>query len=111
NFTSVKTKYDELMLANITTNNEKSRAKGQLEEYRLKEQALHREMAELSARYDETKKTLDLLQGEKNDLLRNIQILQAANTELVGQNHSLSAKYAESLKAIHEQKQFITDAQ
>jgi DNA recombination protein RmuC len=111
NFTAVKTKYDELMLANISTNNEKSRAKGQLEEYRVKEQSLHRQISELSARYDEMKKSLEIMQAEKSDLLRNIQVLQAANTELVGQNHSLSAKYAESVKAITEQKQFITDAQ
>jgi DNA recombination protein RmuC len=110
-YTSVKTKYDELLLANINVNNEKSRTKGQLEEYRVKEQALHKEIADLSARTEEMRKNLESSGQEKTDFLRNIQVLQAANTELVGQNHSLAAKYSESLKAIAEQKQFIVEAQ
>jgi DNA recombination protein RmuC len=110
-YTSVKTKYDELLLANINVNNEKSRTKGQLEEYRVKEQAFHKEIADLSARTEEMRKNLETAGQEKSDFLRNIQVLQAANTELVGQNHSLAAKYSESLKAIAEQKQFIAEAQ
>ncbi|HTE24874.1 DNA recombination protein RmuC [Flavitalea sp.] len=110
-YTSIKTKYDELLLANITVNNEKSRTKGQLEEYRMKEQTFHKEIADLSARTEEMRKNLETAGREKSDFLRNIQVLQAANTELVGQNHSLAAKYSESLKAIAEQKQFIAEAQ
>jgi DNA recombination protein RmuC len=110
-YTSVKTKYDELLLANIAVNNEKSRTKGQLEEHRLKEQGFHKEIADLSARTEEMRKNLETGQLEKTEFLRTIQVLQAANTELVGQNHSLAAKYSESLKAIAEQKQFITEAQ
>jgi DNA recombination protein RmuC len=110
-YTSVKTKYDELLLANITVNNEKSRTKGQLEEYRLKEQNFHKDIADLSARTEEMRRNLESAAQEKTEFLRTIQLLQAANTELVGQNHSLSARYSESLKAIAEQKQFITEAQ
>jgi len=110
-YTGIKTKYDDLLLTNISINNDKSRARGQLEEYRLQEQSFHKEIADLSARYEELKKTFETLRIEKSETSRSIQLIQAANTELVGQNHSLAAKYSESVKAITEQKQFIAEAQ
>jgi DNA recombination protein RmuC len=110
-YTNIKTRYDELLLTNITLNNEKSRVKGQLEDFRLKEQSMHKDIADLTARTEEMRKSLVQFSQDKNEASRNIQLLQASNTELVGQNHSLAARYAASLKAIDEQKQFINEAQ
>ena len=110
-YTGIKTKYDDLLLTNINITNDKSRIKGQVEDYRLREQTFHKEIADLTARSEEMRKIIESFQQEKTETARAVQILQAANTELVGQNHSLAAKYAESIKAITEQKQFIAEAQ
>jgi chromosome segregation ATPase len=111
NFATLKSRNDDLALANINLTNEKSRVKGEIELMRQSGQMLHKQLSEVTARYEELKKNFELNFTEKADLNRAHQLLQAANTELVGQNHSLSAKYDESLKAIAEQKLFIAEAQ
>ncbi|HEX3767111.1 MAG TPA: DNA recombination protein RmuC, partial [Puia sp.] len=55
---TIKTKYEKMMLDSIELNNERSRLKSQIEDYRVKEMELANKNSALTAKYDEAVKAV-----------------------------------------------------